>query len=414
MYCNKCGTKLDDDAQFCVKCGAKVQKRVDTEDMDRAVNPGSEVKEESQEAQEKQEPQKAQENQETNDNKTAKKKINGKIIAILAGIVVIAVCVFGFLTVLKSSSDAGPDPKAECNYNNGANFAYDDSRIYFIGLYNDTDTNTSVYSTTINGTDKKLISDNKNIKRIRVYDDLIVYVVYDEDNYLIGMMNKDGSNDKTIVSLKNDTEDYLTKYDIGKKTLYYLYNKELHSCNWDGGEDAIIESDVDSFVLAGKKIYYTKSGMILVYDTKKEESQEICSVDAKSLVYDDGVLYFSNDNGIYYVPVEETGAITKVVKEENISDFMICGDDIYFVQSLSTEDLVSLAKYMADKEDEYLDYALAMIGVGQVYKVDKQGMQAAELVETSELLVYTIYSAPDDMYCKISVWSNEITKLEIE
>lgn len=328
--------------------------------------------------------------------------------------VVIAVCVFGFLSFIKFSSDAASDPIAECNYNNGGSFAYDDSRLYFIGIYNDTDKETSVYSTTINGTNKTLISDNENIKRIRVYDDRIVYAAYTDDNCLIGMMNKDGSNDRTIVSIKNDTDGYLTEYDIEKNTLYYLYNKEFHSCSLDGGEDAIIESDVNTFVLVGKKMYYAQSGMILEYDTKKGESREICSVDAENLVYDDGLLYFSNDNGIYYVPAEETGAIKKVVKEEDISHFIIYDDDIYYVQQLSSEDVFSLAKYMADEENEYLNYALAMIGVGQVYRVDKQGIKAPELAETSELLVYTIYYAPDDMYCKISAWSNEITKLDIE
>ena len=27
MYCNKCGTKLDDNAKFCNKCGNKIKKQ---------------------------------------------------------------------------------------------------------------------------------------------------------------------------------------------------------------------------------------------------------------------------------------------------------------------------------------------------------------------------------------------------
>lgn len=82
MYCNKCGTKLDDDAQFCVKCGAKVQKREDVAALSNPENTGSDETEKIQESQEQREVQNTQEiqgqqesleQQEKNYKKTGKK-----------------------------------------------------------------------------------------------------------------------------------------------------------------------------------------------------------------------------------------------------------------------------------------------------------------------------------------------------
>lgn len=400
MYCNKCGSKLDNDAVFCVNCGTRVENRVEEkEEQDSESN--IDLLEEKF-------------NSANNYDIETKKNKKNVIRALIVGVVAILILFSGFFVIKNSFVEIIPDSRIECNYNNGGFFTYDDSSLYFIGLYNDTDEDTSVYSTTINGTNKTLISDNKNIKRIRVYDDKIIYAEFGDDNYIIGMMDKDGSNNIPIITLKNDSDNSLQKYDIRKDVLYYLYNDELHSCNLEGKEDSILESGVDTFTVVGGKIYYSKSEMISVYDIKKAESQEVCGTDADELVYDNGILYFKNDDGIYYVSIEELGAITKVVSEENISKFLICDDGIYYIKSLSSDEITALAKYMSESDDDYFTYALAMIGVGQLYKVDKLGMKSAEVVDTSELLMFTIYGAPSSMYCKISAFSNEINKLEIK
>ena len=98
--------------------------------------------------------------------KVAKKKI----LAIIGiGVLVIAIGAF-CLTRFTGSFGGSKNVYQEINFNNGAHFAYDDTRLYFIADYNADDEDESLYSTDYNGGHKTLIADAENIIRIRVID----------------------------------------------------------------------------------------------------------------------------------------------------------------------------------------------------------------------------------------------------
>lgn len=410
MFCNKCGAKLDDDAMFCPACGAKVRQAA--EEMGPVVQNAepaaqSNVREASIPIAE-----------ESGDSKEIKKK---KPVALIAGIAVAVVLVAAvfvaavgifFVSRLGAGSNVKVDSRAECNVNNGAHFAYDDSNFYFVGLYNDNDEETSVYSTTYNGTNKKLLSDDENISWIRLCEGKLVYVAHRDNIYEFGMMDTDGSNKSVIKELDKTSDTSLQKYDFVKNKLYYIYSDDLYVYDMSDENTDVIAKGVDSFAIAGKYVYFCADGKISSYHMKSGEITEICKADVKYMVYDDGKIYFNNDKGIYYVPVTEEGPVTRVVNDSAVSRFLIDNDTIFYIQTLETDDIISLAKYMGDDSD-YYGYAIMMIGVGQLHKVDKTG-GSAEYVDSDQILLYTLYGQPNGLYCEISLFSNQAVPVELE
>ena len=112
---------------------------------------------------------------------------------------------------------------------------------------------TCLYSKDYDGNDKKKLSDNKKIHKIRVTDGKLLYMTFDKDNDVntVGMMNPDGSEDTTIVT----AADEITAFDKDGDEILYLTNDVLRSCSLQGDHDTIIVSDIESFINAGNTIY---------------------------------------------------------------------------------------------------------------------------------------------------------------
>ncbi len=393
MFCNKCGTRIDDDANFCTSCGAKVKK----------VNGTEEVQENKQ--------VEIEQNNESEITVMAETPKRSKAKKIVIGVIAVILLVsISLLFINKRSSIDLVDGRQDINFNNGARFAYDNSKLYFIGTYNDNDSETSVYSTTYNGTDKTLISADENIVRIRLVNNTILYLKSNDETYTVGQINTDGSEEKEIIELPNIPE----KYDGDGNTLFYLMDSELHKCNWQGEENEIISSSVDTFTFNGKKIYYASNGTIYQYDIVEKESLELCKdKEPDELAVVDGLLYFSNNEGLYSVPVNGKAPVSCVVKDEALTKYVVCDNEIYYKRELSAEDTAALAKYLAEDEDEILGYGLAMICVGQICRADKNGGNG-EVIETEQLLIYDLYEYPEGLYCRISAFSNQTEKVELK
>lgn len=400
MFCKNCGAKLDDDAVFCDKCGTAIKKdysenetvSVDTLNSKSAIESNTIV-----------------DNLTPTSTKSGKKRF---VVFIFAIVVVAAIVVAAILFLMTSaSSKSTSDPRAESNFNNGAKLAYDDKALYFIGLYDEGDSSTCVYSTTYTGTNKTLISDNSSISKIRIVNEKILYEIYGDDVYTIGIMDKDGSNNTVIVEKDKGSDDSLNDFDVTSSTLYYLYNNELRTCTMDGADDTLLFNGVKDFLIVGNMLYYATDKSIFSYDIKKSENIEICSSEASSLVFDDGKIYFKNSNGIYSVAVTGDEGAQRIVKDSDVGNFVLDGDNIYYIQTLDTDDMIELAK--AIDEDDYITYAIAMIGAGQIEQVSKFGGSPVA-VDSDQLLSVALFVYPNGMYSKLSVFTNSLSRIEFE
>ena len=224
-------------------------------------------------------------------------------------------------------------------------------------------------------------------------------------------MEKDGSNDNVLVELTNDSDNYLNDFSASDTTLYYLYNDELRMQPMSDGEDSLLLDNVEDFILAGDTIYYATESSIFSYDIKKAESVEICSSEAYNLVLCDEKIYFKNDNGIYRVSLTGKESAELIVKDSKVGNFVIDGDNIYYLQTLETDEITELAKYI--DEDEYFTHALAMIGSGQIKRVPKAG-GSAESVDSNQPLSTALFVYPDGMYSRTSIFSDTLSLVEFE
>lgn len=398
MFCKNCGSKLDDDAVFCEKCGTAIKR---TASLDLAKDfPTQESSSNNQTS-----------NESTNENPTTTvtKPKNRQIIALVAALAVIVSAVIFW--ALNKSTFGVSDSRVESNFNNGGKLAFDDKALYFIGLYDENDSETCIYSTSYTGTNKAIVSSNPNISRIRIANGKILYATYEDDTYKIGLMEKDGSNDNVLIELTKDSDNYLNDFSASDTTLYYLYNDELRMRPMSDGEDSLLLDNVEDFVLAGDMIYYATESSIFSYNIKKAESVEICNSKAYDLVLSDEKIYFKNDNGIYRVSPTGKESAELIVKDSKVGNFVIEGNNIYYLQTLEADEITELAKYI--DEDEYFTYALAMIGAGQIKRVPKAG-GPAESVDSNQPLSTALFVYPDGIYSRTSIFSDTLSLVEFE
>lgn len=423
MFCSKCGARLDGDEKFCSHCGAKVyitEENLSDGQPDthtETVLPGQSESGSATPG----EPVSSGQSANVPDGRDADaptpespvKKGSPKLIGLAAAAIGVIAVIALIFSKGGSSSSSAADARKECNFNNLAVFAYDDSNLYFISPYDGTGLETSVYSTSYKGTDKKLISDNKHIKRIRIVGNSILYLEFNDDNYVIGSMNKDGSEQKGIKTLDYSTDTNVSKFDMSKDTLFYNYNGTLYACDLKGGNEKVLAENVSDFILDGNMIYLSSKGILSSYNIKNAKTTELYKTEASNLALDGGVLYFRNDRGLYCAPANGDGKVTYIVKDTSITQFLIDGDTIYYKREMSTEDILEVAKKMAKTKDELMDYGLMMMSVGELYRIPKDG-GAMEKLTTDPMFIYSVYSAPPGLYYRLSAFSPNIGELGIE
>jgi hypothetical protein len=400
VFCKNCGAKLDDDAAFCDNCGTEIKTEVTSNESvptQAAIPNDSAVRNGAEETQAK-------------TPATSGKKRSIVLAAVAVAVVAIAVAA---VLLLKSGISNGSvsDSRAEGNFNNGARMAFDDDALYFVGLFNDDDSETSVYSTSYTGTNKTLISDNQDIRKIRIANGKILYETSGDDTYSIGVMDKDGSNDSVIIELSKGSDDSLYDFDASASSLYYIYNGELRSCSMDGTDDTLLVEGAEEFVMGRNTLYYATEDSIFSYDIKKNQSTEICSSEANGLILDDGKIYFSNDSGIYSVATTGEERAQQIAKDSSVGNFILNGEDIYYIQALDTDEIISLAKAMS--EDDYKTYAVLMLGAGYIECVPKLGGTPYE-VDSNQFLSVALYAYPDGMYSKMNWFTKTLTLIEFD
>lgn len=416
MYCKNCGALLDDDAVFCEKCGTVVKRKsVQTDENESSIVSETTVPGDIAEINGDQEsvpgafaqPSPDQNNYERDGVGHKKSKLKVGIIAGAAVVVIAILALLVFKGGLFGSNQGSFDARAESNYNGGGQFAYDSSKLYIVGKMNDSDEETSLYSTSYTGTNKTTISDNSDISRIRIVGGRILYNTYKDSKYSLGVMDVNGANNTVI----KESLDSLGDYDMVSDVVYYVSNKKLFSCKSNGEDNQELLNGVVEFVLVGNTIYYCTDSSIYKYDIKKNESSEICSQTGTQLNYDSNKIYFKNDKGIYYVETSGNATAQQIVRDSEVGKYLINGTNIYYIQTLTTDEIKAIAN--AIDEENALTYQLALIGAGMVKSVPKDGGAASD-VETDEIVFFSLYAYPNGYYSKMTVWADTVKAVDIK
>ena len=410
MFCKRCGTKVDDDALFCENCGTAV-KRPEQPAAEKAPEP--EVETAAAEVTAAQPAQAAaaqapeQPVQPQAQSAQTEKKALPKWVYAAAG----AVLVLVIALLLLGGGGGGSDSfYHDMNYNNVGFFAYDSNRLYFMAEYDDDDSGKKLYSTDYKGINKQLISDNSKITRIRVVDGKLYYYESGSDEYNIGVMDKDGSNERTIVSCESS----VSKFAVQGDRLYYQTDGELYSCNLDGEDEKKLLDDISSFVLGKNAVYYVKDDVVSVFDLKKEQSRELCKGEgAVNLALNKSSLYFKDGKGLACVDVKGDGSVTRLIDDSRMGNYVFWGDHIYYVSMFETEEIEELAELLGDSKSEILSFKLLLIGTGEIYKANLDGSDVHKLDEEGFASAFTLYTCPESIYYKVSAFANEIKPLEL-
>ena len=417
MFCKNCGAKIDDDALFCEKCGTIINRPVsaETNPVEQPIIKDNENESEHQIGEKKAEAAEAVSEQRDRENPEDDKLLNtGKHQKNLAAIVIIAAVILiaaaGVFLMRPSGNPAFADPRAQANFNNGGQMAFDESRLYFVGDLEADDKETCVYSITYSGEDKKVIAANGNIKKIRIVDDKILYYSKEDSKSMIGFMDKDGTNDKKIV----ETEELIWNFDISSSKLYYLADSKIHCCTTDGKDDEVIVENADDFVLSGN-CYYTDENGVYSYDLKKGESKKICGTKANSLVHMDHKLCFKNENGIYSVADDGSETEILIISNDHVGCYTVDNSTIYFIQQFTEDEIEQLADYFYDGSEKTSKYAYQLLftGSGLVKTCPVSGGSLGE-PETDPLIISRIFSYPQGMYSSISSLLDTFNKLTIQ
>lgn len=473
MYCKHCGAVLDDDALFCESCGALISKRkkmVDTEEKDKAlasaavnsseVNAadGMDASRQASEAAEvstrsdgftgqaeetaahpaeplgKDEEAWAQpvntaaysaETVNTGEESRAqildaavsseiavpavKKKKISPILILLAVIAAAATITAVILTGGKARPVIKADLMAQNNFNNGAVFAYDASRLYFVEAYNADTLVNDLYSTDYDGNDKKLLFSDGDVRKVRVTEGKVLFSYRgkkdeDKEHFTLAMMNPDGT--EKLVIAEADSE--IIDFDLNGDELLYVVDSGLHSCSLDGQDDKELVSDVKSFINAGSMLYYVSSDGVYSFIRKNGKSEKLIDGEAQELCCEDGRFYYKTED-TYYVTSED-GRKTKLL-EEPLSHYMLVRNNyVYFVQMFTMDEL---NMYLG--EDWTENESIAMIGIGKAIRVPKEGGAKEELgKKNSEKMILgaTLFGYPEGMYTRLSLVLNLITPVE--
>ena len=408
MFCRNCGAQLDDDALYCEKCGTKIssQNSANTDMTLKSVV--NEVLKESTDTEILRESANVQTtpNPAVSDNApkggAKKKSLKGILIGFVAvalvTVVVVASLLFGGI-----GGSAVDKLNSYANFNNGAKVAFDDKRLYIIGLYNEDDEDDSLYSTDYDGNNKTLLSYGEKIYKIRLIDGKIYYTTSDDERYTIGVMDTDGTNNITIVT----NEESFDCYDAYDGKLYYLLDSKLHTCTINGEEDTIILESIKDFIISKGYIYYAnEEDAIKSYHIANGEIKPICqSSNVSRLSTDDKILYFVCDTGLSSVTIGD-GNTNVVIADSSVEDYVFYGESIYYKQKWSSEYLKEVTKYLSNKNGwDYLVSYIFLGACGDLMKEDMvDGHWSNSDINTDQSIVTNLYSYPQGLYSIVFAW----------
>lgn len=429
MFCKYCGAFLDDDAVFCEKCGkpvvgrpleAVIQKNEEgTGPQDSHNNENSEVKAltnlygddhsdgivKETEIAADQKSDAAGENEAVGKMAAVDKKKKGLPAVGIIALVLIAV--IGLAGLSRHSGSTGtrskaPDVMAQNNFENGGIFAYDDTRHYFIGPYEKKDQESVLYSTDREGNDRKKLSSEKEYDKIKVTGEQLLVSICDSDadRYELQMMNKDGSDVKTIVKSSSRLEGF----DRSGKIIFYLADNKIHSCSIDGENDEVIVEGALSFICAGDVLYYTTDTSANSYDFEKKEDTTLVDGTVSYLCYENEKLYYVKNDAVYEMNLKGNEE-KKLADVDTVTSLLVLDDMILALHMLSYEEIGELLK-KADMED----YIIEAIGTGYLVQIPKEGGSAFEAKNAYGGVA--LFGCPEDMYCRVSFFSNDMISIK--
>lgn len=396
MFCRTCGAKMADDAQFCEQCGTAVTRQGTVQAANGITT----------ETERTPVPEAAPAQGGTRPRKTAGKKL--AILGAAGALIIIAAVVC--LSLFTGGQGGSASPYQDANLNNGGFFAYDDSRLYFIADYNESDTKKSLYSTDYSGNQKTLLASATDIIRIRAIDGKLYYQE-SNDLYSIGEMTTDGKNKRTIVEFEHIAE----KYNVANGQLYYLTDSKLHVCSLSGENDRILAENARAFVLYGDSVYYATEDEIYSFDLKNDQKAPLCKASKASdlVIADKDLYYMVADDGLYRVPLKGDGTSTQIIQDSSIARYTFYGNDIYYIQEIGDDAREALAAYMSSSDDDAYLYEIALIGCGSIYQSSNSGGRGSA-VDSDQAFVFSLFTSPDGLYCKTSAFSDSIEKVQLE
>lgn len=382
MICPKCGKQIEDDAVFCTYCGNRV---VEIQE-EKSVKPKNIVK-------------------------------HTKIFAIV-GLLLIVILTCAFILSKNSSGakETDADILAQANFQNGGILAYDSDRLYFVGYYNSSDDNTCLYSTKYDETDKMLLAEDSDIKKIRICGDKIYYEKYTDSQYELGVMDKTGENKNVLATFQNETNTYVSDFDADKNNFYYCKDKVVYKHSLEDNTEEELLSGVQWFVLSGGKMLYIADNIVYSYNLKTKESTQLKSLEEYAtfynIIYDSGKLYFSNKTGIYEVPLEGDESANQLVKDTRVQSFIIKNNEVYYIARFSSEECVSAAKQLAGSDtSSVMAYSMALMISGNLNCVSIETGESRR-VQSDQVAYGEIFAYPDGLYNQLTIFVNTLTKFE--
>lgn len=247
------------------------------------------------------------------------------------------------------------------------------------------------------------------------------YVFYLRDDYKIVRFDKEKKTKKAIVTLKKyEDSDYVNlSLALDKDKLYYLYQGNLHQCDFDGTKDELLIKDQDlkdggklkdkktqkhlkkienyglrAIYVYNGKIYTNMNSFVFVLDLKTKSVQRVTEIAWHDIHFYKGYVYgfASGDPSIYRTNLE-TGIeepirgrsesnITKETKKYR--ELFAAGDKLYYSCWLSNGDYC-LYEYREDGKDK------------EVYRINKYGEDGFyQVVSDSMKLINIENQDPDD------------------
>ena len=106
---------------------------------------------------------------------------------------------------------------------------------------------------------------------------------------------------------------------------------------------------------------------------------------------------------------------TRLVNYDEVRDYLIVDDTIYYVQKLSDSELDQLVEYFTEGDTQYSKYAYEIVlgNSGFLRSCPVSGGEVAEL-KTDPLIVADLYAYPEGMYCTVYGSADVYNKLVIE
>lgn len=383
MFCPKCGKTVKDGYEFCMGCGTKIEL---ADENVTDINGSVEI---------------------NNDIPKSRKKI---FLFGTISIVVIALVVAGILFVPKFFS--AQIPYAAMNVNNGAQLACDGNTVVYIGKFDSSDKKAVLLKSNSDGTGKNILLDDEEISSVYLYDKKVYYHKHTDDKYIIYSVGLDGKDNKELISVayKDNT---LSNLVVADGHIYYLLNKKVHQTNLDGSNDKeIISADVNDFCIDSRTMFFSSDGYIKKKKSSSDSIDELSKIEARSLCVYNGDLYFHKSSGGMYKLNLKTNSVESLGGND-VRNYIVDSDKIYYVESLSTDEISTYASLFSDSETDELWVKIALIGTGKLYSMDFDGKNRKE-VDTETLLMSSIYNTPQNKFTKVSFLSDGLEILELK